>query len=523
MAVVGSAACSQILGLTAPHGQADGGSGSGGADFTIQITTGAPRVPQNGSDFLDVAITRSTGFDDPIMVDIPAPPAGVAVTPVTLDGSATSGALVLAGSAQLTVGADLAMELVATAGSVSHTADFNAIVTLQPGILDPTFGAGGGVETPNFGSAARFSGCNDISIASDGAITAVGGAENTTGAVGLIFRLTANGSSDPTFAAGPGVGSDAQLFAATHQSTGNIVAAGAAKDPTADLADASWLTSFDPNGAATANFGTSGDNDFVDSTQNYSIGSGEVVSVTALPDDELVELIALEDVGNPGVLVRQSSIGTPFEEAFGPVALGISIIDIPSAMAVDAGTGFTTYVAGTLAGSGSATSGVIVHILNSGSNDPSFGSSGIVDFGTGVALGAVTVQPDGNILVGGISTAFVERLQPDGSPDLGFGSGGSVTLTGPFSGITVTEITAMAVQTDGRIVVAATTMLAGNFGEMLLRLLPDGTLDPTYGTGGVVPISIFDAVGNMRLQPGNDAVVCGTAMGGGATIARVTF
>jgi uncharacterized delta-60 repeat protein len=532
LAVLGLASCSGLLGLTAPKAQidapsSDAGSDAGIGDFTIQVTTAAPRVPQNGFDFLAVTVTRDE-LAAPIVVDIPSPPPGVMVTPVTIDGSATSGTLQLAGGAELVVGNVLTLELVATGGPARHTVDFDAAVTLQPGILDPGF-ANAGVFVPSLGSAEKFGDCSDVSIAPSAAVTVASEVDSQSNVqAAAVFRLTAAGQLDPTFAVGPIIGSNDGFNAIARQSSGDVVVAGINADPGNGLTFAAWSTSYDPNGGVPVFFG-SADNDFVDSTQGYSIGEANAVSVAALPDDQL--LLALDNLAGTetGFLVRQTAAGTNQGNTVFAVPLAFEPASSPAAMALDTGSGFTAYLGGSqiLAG---AEVGVVAHVLADGSFDAGFGSSGVVVLATGTSVTAVAVQGDGDVLAGGVavgsanSAAFLERLQPDGVLDPGFGSAGVVELTGLVGSGAVDEITAVAPQADRRIVLAVQTQIGSQQVWRLLRLLPDGSLDPSYGSGGAVSLDVFVVISSVRLAPDGDAVVCATLADSPIiAVGRVTF
>lgn len=111
---------------------------------------------------------------------------------------------------------------------------------------------------------------------------------------------------------------------------------------------------------------------------------------------------------------------------------------------------------------------VLIRLLADGRIDRAFGRDGVV------ALAAddrytvtLAARADGRILVG--LAPYLERLLPDGSPDPGFGSGGKLNVS-PAS---------FAPLPDGKTVV----LLSGG---TLLRLLPDGSLDPSFGSGGFV-------------------------------------
>jgi uncharacterized delta-60 repeat protein len=117
-----------------------------------------------------------------------------------------------------------------------------------------------------------------------------------------------------------------------------------------------------------------------------------------------------------------------------------------------------------------------------GSLDPSFGSMGRVttSFPAGGAWGnALTIQADGKIVVAGsVAGAFaLARFNPDGSLDGSFGSSGLVT-TSFAEGDAVGN--ALAIQANGLIVAAGSA--GGKFA--LARYTIDGSLDGSFGTSG---------------------------------------
>lgn len=128
-----------------------------------------------------------------------------------------------------------------------------------------------------------------------------------------------------------------------------------------------------------------------------------------------------------------------------------------------------------------------------GSLDSGFGSGGLAfasfspsasynDFG---AM-AVALQSDGKLVaVGNVGDPFgnnafgAVRFNPDGSLDSSFGSGGLAMAT--FYYWEQADARAVAIQPDGKIVVGGSA--AGQF--VLARFNPDGTLDGTFGSGGI--------------------------------------
>ena len=115
-----------------------------------------------------------------------------------------------------------------------------------------------------------------------------------------------------------------------------------------------------------------------------------------------------------------------------------------------------------------------------GSLDQSFGSGGIVAVPTNNGGGSfgVAIQKDGKIVTAAPTDLdiFVFRFNPDGTLDDGFGSAGRVSL-GTFA--VGSSPGGVAVQSDGNILVAT---------DVLVRLLADGQLDSSFGTGGKAPL-----------------------------------
>ena len=133
-----------------------------------------------------------------------------------------------------------------------------------------------------------------------------------------------------------------------------------------------------------------------------------------------------------------------------------------------------------------------------GKLDPTFGSAGVFTdsaaesnnagtFGTAVAL-----QSDGKIVAGGqigFNTGVI-RLNANGTLDATFGHGGMVTaILGGSDG--ECQVTGLAIQSDGKIVVGISNFGQG-FSPMFIvaRLNGNGSLDSTFGSGGIVETQI---------------------------------
>ena len=148
-----------------------------------------------------------------------------------------------------------------------------------------------------------------------------------------------------------------------------------------------------------------------------------------------------------------------------------------------------------------------------GDLDPTFGTGGKVRFGFGGGDdqgAAVAVQTDGKTVVAGTSYDVGEpnfsvlRYNPDGSLDSSFDGDGKASNA--HYGIA----RAMKIQSDGKIVVAGSD--GTNF--LVARFNADGSVDSTFGTGGIVttPIgSITSEANALAIQPDNKIVAAGYA------------
>ena len=138
-------------------------------------------------------------------------------------------------------------------------------------------------------------------------------------------------------------------------------------------------------------------------------------------------------------------------------------------------------------------------------------------FPDGVWGAAGVLQPDGRIIAVGRSEALPFALQAaryntDGSLDSSFGNGGTLTLNLPQSFAAADAV----LQADGKLMIAG-TFSNGNFG--LVRLLPDGALDPSFDGDGVV-ISAFPGVCRSVVILGDGRIVVGGRQAANLALAR---
>ena len=241
---------------------------------------------------------------------------------------------------------------------------------------------------------------------------------------------------------------------------------------------ASTLTVFRllPDGELDATFGEGG---LVQFTSNANVPhTGTAVALE--PDGRIVVAGSRRD---DLLVLRLLDDGAP-DEAFGDAGVVIDPENAGATRLVRAPDGYritTVTNAGDLAGSTCR----VVALAADGALDPSFGTGGSVD-ATPDATGSVfchglAIQPDGRLLVAGSASlgsdasGLLVRLLSDGSPD--------DTFSAPTVGAQMSQATALALDADGKVLVAGRGP-SGVAGAVVARLNADGLPDTTYGNAG---------------------------------------
>lgn len=194
---------------------------------------------------------------------------------------------------------------------------------------------------------------------------------------------------------------------------------------------------------------------------------------------------------------------------------------------------------------GSSENMAIARYLPNGTLDSSFGSGGLVQIDVDSASDearAVRVMADNGVLVAGsLSTSShadfgVVKLRADGSLDTTFGETDIGSTRKGYVRLDIAGVNfhdngyAMAVQKDGRIVVAGTTPVfhdGFNYSQVALaRFTADGQIDTTFGDGdGVVILDPFfgaagDVLATIALDQAGNPGADGRIVVGGYTFGR---
>ena len=157
----------------------------------------------------------------------------------------------------------------------------------------------------------------------------------------------------------------------------------------------------------------------------------------------------------------------------------------------------------------------LVRYNHNGTLDTTFGSGGKVVSELGSTrdeANALVIQANGRIVLAGGSYGAdftVARYATNGDLDMSFGLNGiAITPIGGGSD----WVTALRLRPDGKIVAAGISETGGNFDFALARYNEDGNLDANFGNGGTVISDLgsqFDEAYALALQSDGKAVVAG--------------
>jgi uncharacterized delta-60 repeat protein len=391
---------------------------------------------------------------------------------------------------------------------------------LSAGALDPTFGNGAGYVTTSLTNATGMGG-QTILLQPDGKSMDVGFANfakngKFQGSDFAAVRYNADGTLDKSF----GSAGVALISPPSISSGSSMSGVGAALYPSAGtpndgkiLVEASYpvtqgenqipidelaLVRLNSNGTVDTTFGSAGE-----VLTFFSVGGTKVgVHWAGVVVTSRGQILKCGETSTGTALARFKDDGT-LDTTFGQG--GKVITPGPEAQNV-----IQLSNGQLLAGGWEGNSGTVARYNANGTLDPTFGSGGVTTnsaFGGGGVLG-VAVYPaaepanDGKIVVagnGGPNLGWeVARYNPNGTLDSTFGSGGMVhTLTG------LTYARSVAIQPDGKVVVAGD-------GSILERYNADGSLDATFGTGGIETTTVpATSLTSLVIQTDGDIVSAG--------------
>ena len=240
----------------------------------------------------------------------------------------------------------------------------------------------------------------------------------------------------------------------------------------------------------------------------------------------------------PSDLKTQALLATPgsLDSSFGTGGLAITEGQYSAGLVVQ-GDGKALVLNGSGFRNLAAMSANLTRLNQNGQPDPSFGSSGVIQFAGrvgAVALlcpnganayndwGASCEDPERaviavNAVTNGIGALKVYRFLPSGQPDLSFGQNGVAIAPSSW----YSQVVSIAIQADGKILVAGWLFDIGGHG-FVARLKRNGTPDPTFGNGGLTLLPSLLNVTKMVLPQSEYPVVLAMNDDGQANVFRLT-
>jgi uncharacterized delta-60 repeat protein len=394
------------------------------------------------------------------------------------------------------------------------------VLTVQilaaPGDLDLTFN-GTGKSVVGFGQT------NDeiraTAIQPDGKVITAGNADSSI----AVVRFNQDGSPDNTFGKQgkviPPASSIENCSAVVVQPDGKIIIGGFST--TAANVDFT-LIRFNPNGLFDTTFGTNG----VVKT-SFGILSDSITTLILQPDGKIFAVGSNQTYEALNIAVARYNVDGTLDLTFNDDGkatyfFGEANYFINSSAIQPDGK---IVLAGNV-NINDSSDFFVVRINQDGSPDTSFDGDGIVqtafDIFNDGAL-AVAVQPNGKIVAGGISENgsdfdfAIVRYNSNGSVDTTFGNQGFATIQlGPENDI----LFSIALQTDGKIVAAGSTFSGKSNDFALVRYLPDGRLDVSFENDGIIipPVSENeDAISSVAVQSDGRIIAAGSSLKGTST------
>jgi len=400
----------------------------------------------------------------------------------------------------------------------SSAMDFALVRYNSDGSLDTSFN-GSGIVHATYHAASDLA--TEVTILADGKLL-VGG---FWGGALAVARFEANGALDLTFAGGGGVvvSSVGQFSgyadAMAVQNDGKILLSGCqgggGSTPTRFA-----VQRFNPDGSFDETF--HGDSLAVTNFKGHAYPSATEVQ----PDGKIIVVGQTSDQSNNPIdvaLVRYTAAGIP-DSSFGDE--GIAFTDVadargsPGAMALQPDG--KILVTGN---SNVSDKFEIIRFNTNGSNDLTFGIRGRVL--TDVSAGAdqpeaIALQNDGKIVVAGRcrignqGVISVVRYINDGTIDASFGSDGKILTPVGTTSFLTSEI---AILQDGRIVVGGSTIGDTTSQIVIVRYMADGSLDTSFDGDGKVTMSSSSLTG-IAIQPDGKMLAAGGTEGGLSFVAR---
>jgi uncharacterized delta-60 repeat protein len=395
---------------------------------------------------------------------------------------------------------------------MSTTIDFSIIRLNNNGSLDTTFDTDGKLTT-SFSISNSYGA--SVGIQADGKIIAGGSIQGTTNIDFGMVRYNSNGSLDTTFDTDgkvtTDIGSASDIVTTIAiQTDGKILLGGNSVIGTFNVFA---LARFNTNGSLDTTFDTDGKtttlfNDAISNSMKIQL-DGKIVLAGTNSNGADTD-IALARYNSNGSLDNTFDTDGKVTTAIGTTNdYGNAVTISPNDKILVAGQVYNE-----------SYDFALIRYNSNGSLDTSLDTDGkvITNFGNANSkCSSIALQTDGKIIMAGnsqngtITEYSLTRYNSDGSLDATFDTDGKVITTIGFADDGGTSI---AIQNDGKIVVAGFSYNGTNYDFALIRYNSNGSLDTSFDTDGKVTTDIggyLDQILSLVIQPDGKILVAGVS------------
>ncbi len=465
--------------------------------FSFTLDTSKAIVWQGEQAARAITVQRDIGFTEAIQFSVDSLPTGATAGTISVPAGSNTGTLTLQATSTAPHSLPMTVTVKGVAGTVHASQPLTVTVRGEAGDIDTSFG-GGTLVTPG-GTLVTPGGTTDdyvrgVAVQADGKaiVAGFGNLNASTGTDFMLLRHLRDGGLDPSFGSGGRVSTafnngarsdEAQAVAV--QPDGKILVAGTSDQGATGYDFA--VARYNADGTLDAGFGSNGR-----VTTSFGPGADKAYALLLQPDGKIV--LAGDSyqgaTGSDFALARYNADGS-LDTSFGNGGKVLTAVGSDGARETVYGLALQTVggVARIVAVGGEGDF-IAAGYRADGTLDASFGAGGIVRglFGsvTGAARGVVVTPANQLVLAGHRDHDFAAvRLLPNGSLDPAFGTGGRAVVA--VSADNWDEATALVRQSNGRLLLGGWVYTgdSSSADTVLVRLNADGSRDTDFSPNAI--------------------------------------
>jgi len=388
------------------------------------------------------------------------------------------------------------------------------VVCAQSTMFDPLFGKDGVVKT----SIENSSTVSNLLPAKNGKIIAVGSAFDGTTNVLAVVRYNIDGGVDSSYGQNgiilQNIPTDFlwDITSAAVDVSGRIIVGGITINMASEINP--YIRLFLENGTLDTSFYKA----------SASLPTGHRVAGIVVKSNSKI-LVALTSSSGDSLTLVQFNTDASIDKSFGTSGFLEMPFATSNIVKVTLLAGSNLVVAATSETPDGVYGLIMTKITDNGTIDGNFGKNGYVSTFNGVALGNITSDTAERLLIGGefiaadgsTSKIGLERFKGNGTADSSFGINGLVVTDYVPQGAVIEDnvINAIGLRPGGGVYLAGRNHpKQGKSNFLVIRYKANGSLDSTFGNGGVVSDNVdstYSVGATLVVQNDDKAIISGTS------------